>query len=163
MPEMDPKLAAYGARVLGKRRGAEIRTNTRVRAIEPGKVHLAPSPLPLSPATGEWDEAEGETIEADSIVLVAADVPSNVVDSLPVEEVKGGHSVVDGTSMGPCTARAARKCGPWEIVRPSQPPTANPTRTWLSTRCARPERWPATSVGCSRVCLPSRSCTTAWG
>ena len=38
MPEMNPKLADYGARVLGKRRGADIRTNTVVRAIEPGKV-----------------------------------------------------------------------------------------------------------------------------
>ncbi|HEV3262292.1 MAG TPA: FAD-dependent oxidoreductase [Gemmataceae bacterium] len=34
MPEINPKLAAYGARVLGKRRGADIRTNTLVRAIE---------------------------------------------------------------------------------------------------------------------------------
>src|SRR5215831_8599468 len=41
MPEMDPKLAAYGARILGRRRGADIRTDTRVRAIEPGQVHLA--------------------------------------------------------------------------------------------------------------------------
>ena len=41
MPEIDPKLADYGARVLGGRRGADIRTHTIVRAIEPGKVHLA--------------------------------------------------------------------------------------------------------------------------
>src|SRR4029079_9576066 len=50
MPEIDPKLAAYGTDVLRSRRGADIRTGTRVKAIEPGKVHLAPSPLPLSPA-----------------------------------------------------------------------------------------------------------------
>src|SRR5215510_14960593 len=98
MPEMDPKLAAYGARVLGKRRGAEIRTNTRVRAIEPGKVHLAPSPLP---ATGERGRGEGETIEADSIVLVAGIVPSPVVAGLPVEKDKRGHIVVDGTMRCP--------------------------------------------------------------
>ena len=60
MPEMDPKLAAYGARVLGKRRGAEIRTNTRVRAIEPGKVHLAPSPLL---ATGERGRVRGKRLK----------------------------------------------------------------------------------------------------
>src|SRR5213592_2612249 len=30
MPEINPKLAAYGARVLGRRRGATIRTNTLV-------------------------------------------------------------------------------------------------------------------------------------
>src|SRR4029077_20194430 len=41
MPEIDAKLADYGARVLGERSGADIRTNAHVRAIEPGKVHLA--------------------------------------------------------------------------------------------------------------------------
>src|SRR5437660_1002827 len=34
MPEIDPKLADYGARVLAGRRGVELRTKTRVRAIE---------------------------------------------------------------------------------------------------------------------------------
>ena len=101
MPEMDPKLAAYGARVLGKRRGAEIRTNTRVRAIEPGKVHLAPLPVPLSPATGERRTGEGETIEAASIVLVAGIVPNPVVAGLSVEKDKRGHIVVDGTMRCP--------------------------------------------------------------
>src|SRR5437868_2843260 len=45
MPEIDPKLAAYGTEVLRKRRGADIRTGMFVKAIEPGKLHLAPSPL----------------------------------------------------------------------------------------------------------------------
>ena len=36
MPEIDPKLAAYGTDVLRQRRGAEIRTNSKVEAIEPG-------------------------------------------------------------------------------------------------------------------------------
>jgi NADH:ubiquinone reductase (H+-translocating) len=40
MPEINPKLADYGARVLSKRSGADIRTKTIVRAIEPGRVHL---------------------------------------------------------------------------------------------------------------------------
>src|SRR5262249_17765611 len=52
MPEIDPKLAEYGARVLRGRHGAEIRTHAPVRAIETGKVHLA-----------------DETIEAETIVL----------------------------------------------------------------------------------------------
>src|SRR2546423_7148366 len=47
LPEINPKLADYGARVLDTRRAANIRTNALVRAIEPGKVHLSPSPLPL--------------------------------------------------------------------------------------------------------------------
>src|SRR5208283_1625692 len=52
MPEIDPKLADYGARVLGGRQGAEIRTRAGARAIEPGRVHLP-----------------DETIEAETIVL----------------------------------------------------------------------------------------------
>src|SRR5271157_984964 len=41
MPEIDPELAGYGARVLARRRGVDLRTNIRVRAIEPGQVYLA--------------------------------------------------------------------------------------------------------------------------
>jgi NADH dehydrogenase len=78
MPEINPKLADYGARVLGRRCGAAIRTNTIVRAIEPGKVRLP-----------------GETIEADTIVLAAGIVPNSVVAGLPVEKDKRGHIVVD--------------------------------------------------------------------
>src|SRR5207302_3693908 len=37
MPEIDPKLAAYGTDVLRKRRGADIRTGMLVRAIESNK------------------------------------------------------------------------------------------------------------------------------
>jgi NADH dehydrogenase len=80
MPEINPKLAAYGARVLGKRCGTAIRTNTMVRSIEPGKVHLPE-----------------ETIEADTIILAAGIVPNPVVAGLPVEKDKRGHIVVDGT------------------------------------------------------------------
>jgi NADH:ubiquinone reductase (H+-translocating) len=80
MPEMDAKLTAYGVRVLGGRRGADIRTHAAVRAIEPGKVHL-----------------HGETIHAETIVLAAGIVPNPVVASLPVEKDKRGHILVDGT------------------------------------------------------------------
>jgi NADH dehydrogenase len=80
MPEIDPKLAEYGARVLGGRHGSEIRTRAPVRAIEPGKVHLA-----------------DETIEAETIVLAAGIVPNPVVAGLPVEKDQRGHIVVDGT------------------------------------------------------------------
>jgi NADH dehydrogenase len=84
MPEIDPKLAAYGARVLGKRDGAEIRTNALVRAIEPGKVHLP-----------------DETIQAETIVLAAGIAPNSVVAGLPVEKDKRGHLLVDGTMRCP--------------------------------------------------------------
>jgi NADH:ubiquinone reductase (H+-translocating) len=80
MPEINPTLADYGARVLGQRRGAAIRTNTQVRAIEPGKVHLPE-----------------ETIEAETIILAAGIVPNPVVAALPVEKDRRGHIVVEGT------------------------------------------------------------------
>jgi NADH dehydrogenase len=81
MPEINVQLAEYGARVLRQRIGTEIRTNTQVRTIEPGKVHL-PS----------------ETIEASTIILAAGIVPSPVVTALPVDKDRRGHIMVD-TSM----------------------------------------------------------------
>jgi NADH dehydrogenase len=84
MPEIDTKLADYGARVLTKRRGAEIRAKTIVRAIEPGKVHLPE-----------------ETIEAETIILAAGVVPSPIVAALPVEKDRRGHVMVDGTMRCP--------------------------------------------------------------
>src|SRR5256714_4276304 len=80
MPEINPKLASYGARVLSQRRGVDIRTKTIVRAIEPGKVQLPE-----------------ETIEAETIILAAGIVPNPVVAGLPVEKDKRGHIVVDGS------------------------------------------------------------------
>ena len=100
MPEIDPKLADYGTGVLRARRGADIRTGARVQAIEPGKLHLAPSPLPLSPR-GERGRGEGEMIEAETIVLAAGILPSPVVAELPVEKDRHGHIVVDGTMRCP--------------------------------------------------------------
>ena len=84
MPEIDAKLADYGARVLDRRRGADIRTNALVRAIELGKVHLP-----------------DETIETDTIILAAGVVPNPVVAGLPVEKDRRGHIVVDGTMRCP--------------------------------------------------------------
>src|SRR5262249_38708039 len=101
MPEMDPKLAAYGTEVLRKRRGADVRTGAKVQAIEPGEVRLAPSPLPLSPAAGERGRGEGEAIEADTIVLAAGILPNPVVAGLPVEKDRRGHIVVDGAMRCP--------------------------------------------------------------
>jgi NADH dehydrogenase len=84
MPEIDPKLAAYGTGALQKRRGADIRTGTRVQSVEPGKVHLS-----------------GETIEAETIVLAAGIVPNPVVAGLPVEKDRHGHVVVEPTMRCP--------------------------------------------------------------
>jgi NADH dehydrogenase len=101
MPEIDPELADYGARVLARRGGADIRTNTHVQSLEPGKVHLAPSRQPLSPASEESDRREGETIEAETIILAAGIVPNPVVAGLPVEKDKRGHIVVHGSMRCP--------------------------------------------------------------
>jgi NADH:ubiquinone reductase (H+-translocating) len=84
MPEMDAKLAAYGTRVLGGRRGADIRTHAPVRAIEPGKVLLP-----------------DQTIETETIILAAGIVPGPVVAALPVAKDKRGHIVVDATMRCP--------------------------------------------------------------
>jgi NADH dehydrogenase len=84
MPEINPALADYGARVLGRRRGADIRTRVAVRAIEPGKVLLP-----------------DETVEAETIILAAGIVPNPVVAALPVEKDRRGHIVVDGTMRCP--------------------------------------------------------------
>jgi NADH dehydrogenase len=84
MPEINSSLADYGARVLARRPGVEIRTNTIVRMIEPGKVHLPQ-----------------ETIEAATIVLAAGVVPNPIVSGLPVQKGKRGHIVVDGTMRCP--------------------------------------------------------------
>jgi NADH dehydrogenase len=80
MPEIDPTLAAYGAKVLGNRGGADIRTGVRVQSIDSGKISLP-----------------GEVIEADTIVLAAGILPSWVVAQLPVEKDHHGRIVVDGT------------------------------------------------------------------
>jgi NADH dehydrogenase len=80
MPEIDPRLAAYGTGVLRERRGADIRTGTKVQSLSPDKVHLP-----------------GETIEAETIVLAAGIVPNPVVAGLPVEKDRRGHLVVEGT------------------------------------------------------------------
>jgi NADH dehydrogenase len=84
MPEIDPKLAEYGARVLAQRRGAEIRTHVHARAIEPGKVQLPDG-----------------TIEAETIILAAGIVPNPVVAALPVEMDRRGHIAVDATMRCP--------------------------------------------------------------
>jgi NADH dehydrogenase len=84
MPEIDPKLAEYGARVLGGRCGADIRTSAIVREIEPGKVQLP-----------------NETINAETIILAAGIVPSPVVAALPVAKDKRGHIHVDATMQCP--------------------------------------------------------------
>ena len=79
LPEIDEKLADVAVRVL-RRRGADIRASTPVRAIEPERIHLA-----------------DETIEAATIVLAAGIVPSAVAAAMSVEHDRRGRIVVDAT------------------------------------------------------------------
>jgi len=79
MPETTPYLAEYATRLL-QRRGAALHLATPVRAIEPGAVH--------------WD---GGIIAADTIVLAAGTLPSQVTAGIPVERDKRGRIVTSGT------------------------------------------------------------------
>jgi NADH dehydrogenase len=98
MPEIDPTLAAYGARVLARRQGVDLRINTRVRAVEPGKVHLAgPASRAGLVRLGSPDPLEEETIAADTIVLAAGNAPNPVVAGLPVEKDRRGSILVEPT------------------------------------------------------------------
>ena len=79
LPEIDPELAAVASDVL-RRRGADIRASTPVRAIEPGRVHLA-----------------NETIDAATIVLAAGIVPNPQAARMRVEHDARGRIAVDAT------------------------------------------------------------------
>lgn len=79
LPEIDEQLGDVARRVL-QRRGADIRTSTPVRAIEPGRLHLA-----------------NETIDAGTIVLAAGIVPNAIAAAVPVEHDQRGRIAVDAT------------------------------------------------------------------
>jgi len=79
LPEIDAKLAEIAARVL-RRRGADVRASTPVRAIEPGRVHLS-----------------DEVIDAGTIVLTAGIVPNVIASALAVAHDRRGRIDVDAT------------------------------------------------------------------
>jgi NADH dehydrogenase len=79
-PEFDDELADYAADVL-RRRGVNIRVNTKVAKVEPGKVHL-PS---------------GEVIEAETVLIATGVVPAPIIKDLPVEKDKRGRIQVEPT------------------------------------------------------------------
>ncbi len=101
LPEIDPALAAYGSQALAARRGVELRTNTRVLAIEPRRVQLA-----------------DETIAADTIVLAAGAGPNPVVANLPIEKDKRGCIVVEPTMR---CRRHDGSVGTWRLRLNSRP------------------------------------------
>jgi NADH dehydrogenase len=80
VPEMDEALGNYAMKIL-QRRGVNIRVNTRVRAIEPHKVHVT----------------ETETIEAKTIILAAGVAVNPLITALPVEKDQRHRVAVDAT------------------------------------------------------------------
>jgi NADH dehydrogenase len=108
LPEIDPTLAEKAAAVL-QRRGADIRAATPVRAIEPGRVHLA-----------------GETIEAATIVLAAGIVPNAAASRIAVARDGRGRIAVDATmrshshpevwALGDCAAIPAPDGHPYPAL-----------------------------------------------
>jgi len=108
LPEVDPQLAAAAAEVLRKR-GADIRTATPVRAIEPGRVQLA-----------------DESIDAGTIVLAAGIVPNAAAVRIPVAHDARGRIEVDATlrsvshetvwALGDCAAIPGPEGRPYPAV-----------------------------------------------
>jgi NADH dehydrogenase len=79
-PEFDEKLVDYTADLL-QRRGINIRVNTKVDAVEQGRVKL-PS---------------GEVIAAETVVVATGVVPAPVLKDLDVEKDRRGAIVVNAT------------------------------------------------------------------
>jgi len=80
MPEVPEELANYSGRVLARRTGVSIRTQTPVERITPGRVYL-----------------KNEIIEASTVLLSAGTKPSPLVAGLPVEKDGRGKILVDAT------------------------------------------------------------------
>ena len=108
LPEVDAKLADVAAGVLRKR-GADLRVSTPVRAIEPGRVQLA-----------------NETIDAGTIVLAAGIVPNAAAIHVPVAHDERGRIAVDATmrsrshpavwALGDCAAIAGPDGRPYPAL-----------------------------------------------
>lgn len=74
-PELDEKLADYSAEVL-KKRGVSIRTSTRVAAIYPDRLQLE----------------DGQTIEAQTIVVATGVTPSPLLAGIAVPKDRKGRA-----------------------------------------------------------------------
>lgn len=79
LPEVDQRLASVATRVLVKR-GADIRSSTPVRSLEPERVRI-----------------DGETIDASTIVLAAGIVPNAAARHIDVAHDAKGRIAVDAT------------------------------------------------------------------
>ncbi|HEX4590779.1 MAG TPA: FAD-dependent oxidoreductase, partial [Gemmataceae bacterium] len=84
LPEVQPRLAEYAARVLSARPGVTIRAGTTVRSIEPGAVQVPDG-----------------TMEAGTIVLTAGVLPNPLTAHLALEKDRKGRVLVDGAMRCP--------------------------------------------------------------
>jgi NADH dehydrogenase len=80
MPELDDDLAEYATKVY-RQRGINVRVNTPVARIEPGKATLP----------------NGEVIESETIVVATGVAPSPLLAKIAVEKDRKGKAIVDGT------------------------------------------------------------------
>jgi NADH dehydrogenase len=87
LPEMEPPLRDYAARLLG-RRNVRVRTRAKVQAIEPGRVVLAPA-----------DDSAGEVIPAATVVVVTGIKPGPLVASLDLPKDRRGRIATADTML----------------------------------------------------------------
>ncbi|MCC6423835.1 MAG: NAD(P)/FAD-dependent oxidoreductase [Phycisphaerales bacterium] len=80
MQELDEDLAQYAANVL-RRRGVNIRLNTRVGSIEGDRLQLE----------------DGQLLTSETIIVATGVAPSPLVAALPIEKDKRGRAVVEPT------------------------------------------------------------------
>jgi NADH dehydrogenase len=80
MPEIPASLADYAVNTFNRRQGVQILTGSPVQSIEPGLVHLKDS-----------------TIESETIVLSAGNLPNPVIAGLPLPRDRHGRVIVERT------------------------------------------------------------------
>jgi len=109
-----------------KRRGVQIRTNTRVKAIHPDSIELP----------------DGQTIAARTIIVATGVAPSPLVAELAVDKDHKGRVKTDATMR----VSASLISGRWETARSSPTLPENPTPARANMHCGRPSNWPRTSL-----------------
>jgi NADH dehydrogenase len=82
MSEVDPELSEYATMILTRHR-ITVRVNTKVKAIESGRIHLATDPE--------------QTILSETIIVATGVKPSPVVEHLNLEKDKRGRIVTDAS------------------------------------------------------------------
>ena len=116
MPEIDPRLADYGARVLAGRRGVELRTRTA------GAGHRAGQ----GPPAGRDGRRRHDRPGGGGGPQPGGRRPAGGEGQARAHRGRGDDAV----------PRAARRCGRWATAPRSRGRTASRTPAWPSTPCA---------------------------